>query len=82
MEWSSPPTLELCEGQEQAYAYDDAANTIVMTRFGGTGKSCLGFIVTSTFDADGLIVSEIYEDDGPPSRRTFTILETGEICRF
>jgi len=81
MEWSDPQAIELCDGQEQSYVYDDSLNTIVMTRFGGTGTSCFDFVATSTFDADGLIVSDVY-DDGQPSDGAYTILETGEICRY
>jgi hypothetical protein len=82
MEWSRPPPINLCDEQQQSYAYDDDANQFTTTRSGGIGEGCDTFAMTSTFDLDGLLLNESYQTNGSrPNERAYTTLETGAICR-
>lgn len=69
-----------CARQDETREYDDANRRYVVTRVAAGGPLCQGFVATSTFDADGILMELAIERDGLVERVTQTTLEVGEIC--
>jgi hypothetical protein len=73
-----------CGSLDETYEYDDANQRFFTTRAPGGSPLCHALVTTRIFDADGLLLEETWESqpyDGSLTRRTYTTLETGEICR-
>jgi hypothetical protein len=74
------PAVSPCTAQTTTYSYDDILHTVNVETAGGT--DCVEEKITTTFDADGIVVAWRY-DPGMgflPIRKTNTLISVLGIC--